>query len=346
MAELSVRNLSRSFVSGGGLDHVSLTVERGEFFVLLGPSGCGKTTMLRLIAGLDAADTGEISIGGLHPNGNGAVAMVFQNYALYPHMTAFANIAFPLRLRRVARSEITRRVEAAADLAGLRISLDRYPGALSGGERQRVALARALVREPRVVLLDEPLSNLDAQLRATLRVELRQFQRRSGRTFIYVTHDQVEALTLADRLAVMRAGRIEQVGTPAEIYSAPANQFVAGFVGQPPMNLFHVNRATGGGLELAGEWIGMTPPPNAGGGIMLGIRPEDLRLEPAEGSARFEVEIDAAEFSGARFLVAAHQREVQMVFESPEPLKPGARRTLYFVPERVHFFDAESGMRL
>ena len=346
MAELSVHNLSRRFASGGGLNGVSLIVERGEFFVLLGPSGCGKSTMLRLIAGLDSADAGEIAVGDAPQNGDGAVAMVFQNYALYPHMTAFANIAFPLRLRRVSRAEIQRRVKAAAELAGLRLDLERYPAELSGGERQRVALARALVREPRIVLLDEPLSNLDAQLRASLRVELRQFQRRTGRTFIYVTHDQVEALTLADRLAVMRAGRIEQVGTPAEIYSRPANQFVASFVGQPPMNLLRGKVASDGGVELAGAYLRLMLPANSRDIIVLGIRPEDLHLEPAERSAALEVEIDTAEFSGARFLIGAHRGDVRMLFEAPEALKPGTRQLLYFLPESVHFFDHQSGARL
>ncbi|HKV54678.1 MAG TPA: ABC transporter ATP-binding protein [Candidatus Binataceae bacterium] len=346
MPELVVRKLSRRFSSGGGLGEVSLTVERGEFFVLLGPSGCGKSTMLRLIAGLDQADAGEIVIGDDGQDRRGAVAMVFQNYALYPHMTAFENIAFPLRLRRIARAEVAQRVASTAELAGLAIDLGRYPGELSGGERQRVALARALVREPRIVLLDEPLSNLDAQLRTALRLELKQFQRRTGRTFIYVTHDQVEALTLADRLAVMRAGNIEQIGTPAEVFRSPANQFVAGFVGQPPMNLMHARRSAGAGLEVAGRELALAPPPNSAEEIVLGLRPEDLGLEPAQGAVAFEVEIDTVEFSGARFLVSAHLGDTRLVFESPTALDPGERRLLYFLPAQAHFFDYRSGVRL
>ncbi len=238
MAELEICQLSRRFKSGGGLNEVSITVETGELFVLVGPSGCGKSTMLRLIAGLEQPDSGEIRIGDQAvADRRDLIAMVFQSHALYPHMTAFDNIAFPLRLRRISKPEIERRVAQAAAMAALQIDLRRRPAELSGGERQRVALARALIREPRVILMDEPLSSLDAQLRGRLRVELKEFQKRTGRTIIYVTHDQLEALTLGDRIAVMRAGAVEQLGTPTEIYQRPANLFVATFIGQPPMNI-------------------------------------------------------------------------------------------------------------
>jgi multiple sugar transport system ATP-binding protein len=351
MAELVLRGLTRRFGSGGGIENVSLAVERGEFFVLLGPSGCGKSTMLRLIAGLEPADSGVIEIGGesARPNGrnDGAVAMVFQNYALYPHMTAFENIAFPLLLRRTARDEIARRVTAAAESAGLHINLDRRPSELSGGERQRVALARALVREPRVVLLDEPLSNLDAQLRTALRAELKRFQRRTGRTFVYVTHDQVEALTLADRLAVMRTGQVEQVGTPAEVYARPANEFVAGFVGQPPMNLVRARIVGDGSAFMVGDQrVSLVPPAHMGSEISIGIRPEDLRLQPGEGDLAMEVEIGEVEFSGARFIVAARIGDERIIFESSQHLDAGRRCTLYVARARIHFFDSASGLRL
>jgi ABC-type sugar transport system ATPase subunit len=348
VAELILRNLVRRFGSGGGVDGVSLAVEQGEFFVMLGPSGCGKSTLLRLIAGLDPADSGEIEIPAESDGRNdGAVAMVFQNYALYPHMTAFENIAFPLRLRRIAREEITRRVAATAELAGLRIDLHRRPAELSGGERQRVALARALVREPRIVLLDEPLSNLDAQLRTTLRADLKQFQRRIGRTFLYVTHDQVEALTLADRLAVMRAGRIVQLGTPAEVYGRPANEFVAGFIGQPPMNLLRAQVADDrAALIVDAQRVALVPPASAHDTVTLGVRPEDLNTEPTAEAVALQVKVEAVEFSGARFLAAGYVGDARMAFESARRIEPGGRLVLYVNPARLHFFDPSSGARL
>jgi ABC-type sugar transport system ATPase subunit len=349
-AELALRNLTRRFQSGGGVEAVSLEIERGEFFVLLGPSGCGKSTLLRLIAGLEAADAGEIVIDGAGADRTAerdAVAMVFQNYALYPHMSAFENIAFPLRLRRVARDEIARRVAATAELAGLRIDLNRRPGELSGGERQRVALARALIREPRIVLLDEPLSNLDARLRGALRGELKAFQRRTGRTFIYVTHDQLEALTLADRLAVMRAGRVEQAGTPGEIYDRPASEFVAGFVGEPPMNLIRARIADRGDAIIVGESpLAITPPASASREVTLGVRPEDLRLQAAEGCVALEVLIESVEFSGARFFIKGVSAGARIVFESSTRLEAGELRAVYAPAVRLHFFDPGTGMRL
>src|SRR5271168_1087444 len=265
MADLVVRNLTRRFPSGGGVFDVSLSVRSGEFVVLLGPSGCGKTTLLRMIAGLEFPDSGEIRIGGTNEAGNTthreSIAMVFQNFALYPHMTVFQNIAFPLKLRHVAREETERRVKESAAKAGLSVDLKRFPRELSGGERQRVALARALVREPEIILMDEALASLDAQLRASLRIELKDFQRRTGRTFVYVTHDQVEALALADRLVVMRAGRVEQVGAPQEIFDFPQSEFVAAFVGNPPMNFFRAECASPGDrLTVDGIDFRIKPP--------------------------------------------------------------------------------------
>src|SRR5579863_6067757 len=251
MADLEIRNLTRTFPSGGGVFDVSLTVESGEFLVLLGPSGCGKTTLLRMIAGLEFPDSGEIKIHGANNASRESIAMVFQNFALYPHMTVFQNIAFPLKLRHVASDETERRVRESAAKAGLAVDLKRYPRELSGGERQRVALARALVREPQIILMDEALASLDAQLRSSLRLELKEFQSLTGRTFLYVTHDQVEARALADRLVVMRNGRVEQVGAPQEIFDRPQSEFVAAFVGNPPMNFFIAKRSsTGGSLTV------------------------------------------------------------------------------------------------
>ncbi|MGH7247141.1 MAG: ABC transporter ATP-binding protein [Pseudomonadota bacterium] len=249
-AALKIKNLTRVFASGGGVRDVSLTVASGEFLVLLGPSGCGKSTLLRLLAGLDQPDSGEIEFADAPGRGaadsRGRIAMVFQNFALYPHMTAFGNIAFPLRLAKVPAAEIDRRVKATAAKAGLNAGLDRRPAELSGGERQRVAVARALVREPEIVLMDEALASLDARLRASLRIELKNLQRATGRTFVYVTHDQVEALALADRMAVMKDGRIEQLGPPEDIFNHPETEFVAAFLGDPAMNLFDAQGSADG----------------------------------------------------------------------------------------------------
>jgi ABC-type sugar transport system ATPase subunit len=350
-ARLIVRGLRREFPAGGGLHGVSLEVRDGEFFVLLGPSGCGKSTLLRLIAGLDPPDSGSIEIAGgaAHHASRGKVAMVFQNYALYPHMTAFENISFPLRLAGVARDEIVRRVESSARLAGLSIDLHRVPAQLSGGERQRVALARALVREPGVILMDEPLSNLDAKLRSALRAELKDFQRRTRQTVVYVTHDQLEAMTLADRMAVLRDGRIEQLGAPAEIYAHPANQFVAGFVGQPPMNLLRARvSADGRALQCADSVIAAAPPPGAGDEVIVGVRAEDLTL--AAGEAETTVGIDAVvgrvEFSGARYLAVGRVGDSPIAFETTTQIASGDRVRLHAPRQRLHYFDAATGLRI
>ncbi|HXF76700.1 MAG TPA: ABC transporter ATP-binding protein, partial [Methylomirabilota bacterium] len=269
MATVETRDIKKIFGNVPAVNGVNLATRDGEFLVLLGPSGCGKSTLLRMIAGFEKPTAGEVLIGGtvvndLPPRAR-KIAMVFQSYALYPHMSVFKNIAFPLKAQGVSKGLIPKKVEWAASLFGIGHLLERKPRELSGGERQRVALARALVREPAVFLLDEPLSNLDAQLRASARDELQQFQRRIGTTTIYVTHDQVEAMGLGDRIAVMKAGVVRQIGTPQEIYDEPADTFVAGFVGSPPMNLvrhrdyilgfrpenFHPKTAPNGGAKVA-----------------------------------------------------------------------------------------------
>jgi multiple sugar transport system ATP-binding protein len=241
IATVETRDVRKRFGDVWAVDGVDLATKEGEFLVLLGPSGCGKTTLLRMLAGLEVPTAGEILIGGqvvndLPPRAR-KIAMVFQSYALYPHLTVYKNIAFPLKAQGVPRAEIPGKVQWAASLFGIERLLDRKPRQLSGGERQRVALARAVIREPSVFLLDEPLSNLDAKLRASARDELQQFQRRIGTTTIYVTHDQVEAMGLGDRIAVMQGGKVRQIGSPAEVYDEPADTFVAGFLGSPPMNL-------------------------------------------------------------------------------------------------------------
>src|SRR5881394_3432584 len=255
MAVVETRDLTKLFKQGGlgAVNNVNLETREGEFLVFLGPSGSGKTTLLRMIAGLEAPTSGEILIGGrivndLPPRAR-KIAMVFQSYALYPHMTVFKNIAFPLKAQGVPKTEIPKKVAWATGLFGIGHLLERKPRELSGGERQRVALARAVVREPAVFLLDEPLSNLDAKLRTSARDELQQFQRRIGITTIYVTHDQIEAMGLGDRIAVMQGGVVHQLGTPAEVYNEPADTFVAGFLGSPPMNFF----------ERGGAVVGFRP---------------------------------------------------------------------------------------
>jgi ABC-type sugar transport system ATPase subunit len=355
MAELEIRELSRQFKSGGGVSGISLSVETGELFVLVGPSGCGKSTLLRLIAALEDPDRGEIRIGNQSEGDRrDQIAMVFQNHALYPHMSAFDNIAFPLRLRRLPKAEIERRVGEAAALSALQIDLARRPAELSGGERQRVALARALIRQPRVILMDEPLSSLDAQLRGRLRVELKEFQRRTGRTIIYVTHDQLEALTLGDRIAVMRAGSVEQVGTPSEVYQRPANLFVATFIGQPPMNILRcrVREAAAAGesepaqpaLEI-GEKLATAIPFGLRGELLLGIRPEDLTYNPTPDAVAFEASFSRVEFVGSCYLAYATVAGQEITALLDQPVEPGRTRWLYAPRRALHFFDPATQRR-
>jgi ABC-type sugar transport system ATPase subunit len=288
------------------LENVNLAIEPGEFIALLGPSGCGKSTLLKLIAGLDELTSGEIYIGGRLANylkpSDRDVAMVFQNYALYPHMTVRENLGFPLKMGGVDRNVIRSKVEAAANLLQLGGQLDKFPDELSGGQRQRVALGRAIVREPFVFLMDEPLSNLDALLRVEMRAELVRLHKRVGRTTIYVTHDQVEAMTMANRIVLMNHGVVQQVGTPAQIYAAPANMFAATFVGSPPMNLFkgRVERDTRqamfrGAFEIAVD--ALVPPTFAPGPATLGIRPEHVEVL-GEDKGELPAVIDAVERIG------------------------------------------------
>ncbi len=355
MAELEIDNLTRRFSSGGGVSGISLRIEAGELFVLVGPSGCGKSTLLRLIAGLESPDSGEIRLGNAEADGRrDLIAMVFQNHALYPHMSAFDNIAFPLKLRRVPKTEIRRRVAEAAELAALQIDLTRRPSQLSGGERQRVALARALIRHPRVILMDEPLSSLDAQLRGHLRVELKEFQRRTGRTIIYVTHDQFEALTLADRLAVMRAGVVEQAGSPTEVYQRPANLFVATFMGNPPMNILRCRMPDSSGaqvesgqpaLEIGGK-LALAMPFGLSGEILLGIRPEDLSYNSGNDAVAFEASFSRVEFIGSAYLAYATVAGQEIAALLDQPVERGRTRWLYAPRRALHFFDPVSHRRV
>jgi len=311
MAEITLDKISKRFPDGREAVHeATLTVRDGEFFILVGPSGCGKSTLLRLIIGLEEPSGGEVRIDGRNITGMDPrernMAMVFQNYALYPHLSVRENIAFPLRMQKHPAAEIERRVAETAAILEIQELLEQKPGSLSGGQRQRVAMGRAIVREPAAFLLDEPLSNLDARLRAQMRGEIARLQRRLGTTTIYVTHDQTEAMTLGDRVAVMRDGVIQQTGTPRELYDRPRNLFVAGFLGSPAMNLLPAEVVDGRiHLPLPGVSLDLPPeirPPAETGALIAGIRPEHFRLAGGEALG-FEVSVELAEWLGSDLLV-------------------------------------------
>ncbi|RDE09380.1 sn-glycerol-3-phosphate import ATP-binding protein UgpC [Pelagibacterium lacus] len=327
-----------------GLD---LSIADGELVVLVGPSGCGKSTLLRMIAGLETITSGEVRIGDTMVNrlepAERDIAMVFQNYALYPHMSVRQNLEYGLKNRRTPRPEIDRRVTEAARILEIEPFLDRKPRQLSGGQRQRVAMGRAIVRQPKAFLFDEPLSNLDAKLRGQMRVEIRRLQRTLGTTSVYVTHDQLEAMTMADKLVVMNGGRIEQVGRPLEVYSRPASLFVAGFMGSPGMNLIPAPALAGiaGGLpDSVGPACGT-----------IGIRPEDVALTaPDRPHLRLDAVLDAVELVGSESLVYAHVAglDSEVVLRTPgiHAGEPGQTLGLHIAHADLHCFDAESGRRL
>ncbi|PWR17609.1 sn-glycerol-3-phosphate import ATP-binding protein UgpC [Zavarzinia compransoris] len=346
MAEISLRNLGKTYAGGiQAVADVNLAVADGEFVVLVGPSGCGKSTLLRMVAGLEEISAGEIAIGGrvvnrLEPAARD-IAMVFQNYALYPHMTVRENMAYGLKNRGFPRDEIARRVEAAAHLLELQPYLDRKPRALSGGQRQRVAMGRAIVRQPAAFLFDEPLSNLDAKLRVTMRGEIRKLQRRLGTTSLYVTHDQLEAMTLADRLVVLKGGRIEQVGSPLDVYHRPASTFVAGFIGAPAMNLLAA-RIEAGRLILAGVEIGRADRPD--GAVTLGVRAEDIGLvPPGQGVA---MTLDYIEELGAGRIVHGLVDGQPLCLSLPADRALPADLAVRARARALHLFDAAGGARL
>jgi multiple sugar transport system ATP-binding protein len=347
------------------LDDLSLEIPDGQFMILVGPSGCGKTTALRCVAGLEKPTSGRIAIGGRVMNNvippERDIAMVFQNYALYPHMTVQRNLAFGLRQRKVAKAEIERRVREISTMLGLDELLKRRPAQLSGGQRQRVAMGRALVREPAAFLLDEPLSNLDAKLRVQMRAELKRLHTRLGITTIYVTHDQVEAMTLGDRIAVMSNGKLQQLGQPQELYDSPVNLFVAGFIGSPPMNLIR-GRAEGGRVAAGDLTLDVVGVPD--GEVAVGMRPETLVLA-SDGLPSFELLVDVVEplgdevlvhgsTSGATVETGAEEEEIPTMLEGSrapitarfEPgvrFAPGERVRLGVKPDRVHLFDLRTG---
>ena len=359
MAEIELRAVRKSYGDSAVIHGVDMTIADGEFLVVVGPSGCGKSTLLRMVAGLEVVTGGEIAIGGrvvntLEPKDRN-VAMVFQNYALYPHMSVFENMAYGLKIAGRGKAEIKDRVDKAAAVLGLGELLRRKPRQLSGGQRQRVAMGRCIVRDPAVFLFDEPLSNLDAKLRVQMRLEIKRLQRRLGTTSIYVTHDQVEAMTLADRLIVMKGGIAEQIDTPLKVYEEPATLFVAGFIGSPAMNVMTAQvDGDGKGLALPGggtlslETFRGRVAPNRD--LAFGVRPEHLK--PADGATpHFELAVQMVETLGADTLAhgsfdGAAKADVVVRLPGTVAVREGDRLPLSVVPGHAHLFDAGSGQRL
>ena len=349
MSSVSIHALRKRYGSAEILHGVSFTIADGEFVTLVGPSGCGKSTLLRMVAGLEDVSGGEIRIGEQVVNDvppkDRNIAMVFQSYALYPHMTVASNMSFALRLAKVAKEQIGSRVAQAANILGLQPLLERQPKQLSGGQRQRVAMGRAIVRDPQVFLFDEPLSNLDAKLRVKMRAEIKELHQRLKTTTIYVTHDQIEAMTMADRIVVMRDGIIEQIGEPLELYDRPRNIFVAGFIGSPAMNFLSGTLSdgafrTGGGLVLPS-------PVRHSGPAVLGIRPENLPIAAPDDTCALSATVRVVEPIGPEqhVIVDVDGEEIVSVLRGREVFRPGQAIRLSVDPSRVHLFDAETGER-
>ncbi|MCI0485363.1 MAG: ABC transporter ATP-binding protein [Blastocatellia bacterium] len=352
--DVRFENVTKMFARSAAVACLNLAIDRGEFVVLLGPSGCGKTTTLRMLAGLEDATSGDIFIGpervNLVPTRYRDIAMVFQSYALYPHMTVAQNIAYPLRVRKTRGDEIERRVKRVADMLEIEGLLARKPRELSGGERQRVALARAIIREPRVYLMDEPLSNLDAKLRVQMRGELKRLQHDLGTTTLYVTHDQAEAMTLAHRVAVMRGGRLQQFDTPMEIYNRPANRFVAEFVGSPGMN-FIEGRIDAGARMFAGDGIAI---PLEGNGldrvhgrerVTLGIRPEQVHVATSEREGWLAGKVYVTELMGNETIVFLRLGNEKIIARAGADFRAEMEKPvwIWLRMEKADFFDAETG---
>jgi multiple sugar transport system ATP-binding protein len=355
MAVVDIRGVRKSFGSTEVIHGVDVHIEDGAFVVLVGPSGCGKSTLLRMIAGLEEITEGEIAIGGRVvnqvPPKERDIAMVFQNYALYPHMKVFDNMAFSLRLAKTEPTAIRERVHRAAQILGLTELLERYPRQLSGGQRQRVAMGRAIVRDPQVFLFDEPLSNLDAKLRVQMRTEIRELQQRLATTSVYVTHDQIEAMTMADEIVVMHDGHVEQIGTPLELYDRPANLFVAGFIGSPAMNFLRgTYRKDGTSAHVVLPTGARVPAPLTGAAdgidVVYGVRPEHLAL--ASGGEGLAGQVAVVEPTGAdtHVVVRASEHQILAVFRERHPFQPGQHVTLRPEVASAHLFEASGGTRI
>ena len=357
MASVTIAQVKKRFGATDILHGVDIAIADGSFTVLVGPSGCGKSTLLRMIAGLEQITEGEVRIGTQRvnelPPKQRDIAMVFQNYALYPHMTVRQNMAFALMLAKLGEATIEAKVARAAEILGLGDLLQRYPRQLSGGQRQRVAMGRAIVRDPQVFLFDEPLSNLDAKLRVAMRTEIKELHQRLKTTSIYVTHDQIEAMTMGDQIVVMRDGRIEQTGSPLELYDEPANQFVASFIGSPAMNFLPgtLRRGAGQAVVELGDGTRLAAPPGSSGSdgqsVVFGTRPEHLALDSGSGQG-IAAKVAVVEPTGAdTFVSCRHQgKELAVVFHDRHAFEPGT--TIRLIPDlkRSHLFDAGTGRRL
>lgn len=350
MASVHINNVAKAYGAAKILHEVAVEIEDGEFVVLVGPSGCGKSTLLRMIAGLENVTGGEIQIGDRVVNDilpkDRDIAMVFQSYALYPHMTVAENMAFSLMLKKADKREIAAKVERAAEILSLKPLLNRFPRQLSGGQRQRVAMGRAIVRDPQVFLFDEPLSNLDAKLRVTMRGEIRALHQRLRTTTVYVTHDQVEAMTMADKIVVMRDGRVEQIGAPLDLYDDPDNMFVAGFIGSPSMNFLEVTTTSDGGLSAGAVSLPISAgiPSSTTRNVLYGIRPEHIEID--EGGLPLDVIV--VEPMGSETQVAGKLggQDVVCVFKERIKARPGEILKVRPQADKALFFDKDTGKRL
>ncbi|WP_127754640.1 sn-glycerol-3-phosphate ABC transporter ATP-binding protein UgpC [Devosia sp. 1566] len=351
MSEIELKHVGKRYGDVTVLNDISLEMADGEFVVLVGPSGCGKSTLLRMIAGLEDITAGQITIGGKIVNNMPAkerdIAMVFQSYALYPHMKVADNMSFSLRLAGTFKAEIKSRVAAAAEILGLENLLDRLPRELSGGQRQRVAMGRAIVRDPRAFLFDEPLSNLDAKLRVKMRGEIKRLHQRLGKTMVYVTHDQTEAMTMADKIVVLNGGRIEQAGAPLELYNNPANLFVAGFIGSPEINLLEATYTGGTEIAIKGGQsmpLGTALDVPAGTAITYGVRPQHITL----GASGVPAEVLVVEPTGdaQEVLARVGEEDVSVVVRDHPLLTPGEVVQLVIDPGKLFVFDTKTGLRL
>ena len=356
MAAISIRNVIKRYGAGPKANQVihgvNAEIADREFIVIVGPSGCGKSTLLRMVAGLEEISDGEIAIGGRVVNdvepSDRDIAMVFQNYALYPHMSVFDNMAYGLKIAKLPLDEIKQRVDKAAKILEIGPFLARKPRELSGGQRQRVAMGRAIVRQPQVFLFDEPLSNLDAKLRAQTRLEIQKLHAELGITSLFVTHDQVEAMTLAQRMIVMNAGRMEQIGTPEEVYQAPATTFVAGFIGSPPMNLI-AGQGEGKTFHTGGQELTLQQPAPRAGELLLGLRPEHCELVDSTGGAGWQLRVEVVEMLGAERLVYGRLGDTLFTVRidgTRVPPAVGTTVSLQATPEKLHWFDPATQRRI